>query len=45
MGYPLTVVAVGFGFWAVRRARRSVAGDVEPDPAQPADGTEQAEPA
>jgi hypothetical protein len=25
MGYPLTIAAVGFGFWAVNRARRRVA--------------------
>jgi Protein of unknown function (DUF3159) len=25
MGYPLTVAAIGFGFWAVNRARRQVA--------------------
>jgi hypothetical protein len=28
MGYPLTILAVGFGFWAVNRARRAA----EPDP-------------
>jgi hypothetical protein len=25
MGYPLTIAAVGFGFWAVNRARRRIA--------------------
>jgi hypothetical protein len=25
MGYPLTVLALGFGFWVVRRARRQIA--------------------
>jgi Protein of unknown function (DUF3159) len=25
MGYPLTVAALGFAFWVVRRARRQVA--------------------
>jgi Protein of unknown function (DUF3159) len=27
MGYPLTIAAIGFGFWAVKRARRTVTAD------------------
>lgn len=40
MGYPLTIAAIGFGFWAVKRARRTVA----PSPAQPVQPAEAAEP-
>jgi hypothetical protein len=36
MGYPLTIAAIGFGFWAVRRARRVVMTDPTV-PAAPAD--------
>jgi hypothetical protein len=43
MGYPLTIAAVGFGFWAVNRARRQVAATDELNRSDPAEGIEDPE--
>jgi Protein of unknown function (DUF3159) len=33
MGFPLWILAVAFGYWAVTRARRQLAATTDPDTA------------